>query len=94
MASMVTKSEKSFIPRNVPKSWVICILLGMFFLFIDLPIILLGVYLKLEIMITIGKMLFFIILFSGFPWAVIFFAHHIVGAYENIEEKDWKDQVW
>ncbi len=91
---MKTNNEKSFIPRDKPKSWVLGILAGLIALVVASPIMFLGAYFKYSIIKNLGITLF-VACWGTFAisW-LIFFIGMLGGKYKNIQEQDWSEQLW
>ena len=91
---MNNNSEKSFIPKDKPKSWVLFILGCLSGLLVAAPIAISGVTLKVQVIKTIGISLFIGFLVFG---AIMYFVYIISlakGRYKDIESRDWKEQIW
>ena len=89
------KSEKKpFFPKDKPKSWVMGISSGLVALLIAGPVTILGVYLELSIVKTIGTTIFILcwVIFAV-TWFV-FAIGMLSGKYRNLQEKEWGEQIW
>jgi hypothetical protein len=88
------KNKKPFIPKDKPKSWVIFTLACLSGLLVAGPILIGGNILKIKAISTIGMALFILCWsVAAIVW-VIYITHFLAGHYKQIEERDWKDQIW
>ena len=90
----ITKSNKQFIPRDKPKSWIIFICSGLVCLLVASPIAIGGSVLKIKFLQMTGIFLFDLCWSTMAVMFVVGIINRIIGRWKNIEEKDWKDQVW
>jgi hypothetical protein len=85
--------QKPFIPRDKPKSWVVGILAGLVGLcvgFVAVAAVMLGLNWLKQIAVAV----FFLCgLVFGVTW-LVFISGLLSGRYRNIQEKQWKEQLW
>lgn len=86
--------EKPFIPRNKPKSWVVFILSCLFGLLVAGPIAILGASLAISSVKSLGVSLFMISWTIGMGSWLVFTFGLASGKYKNIQEAEWREQVW
>ena len=91
---MSTHPKKPFIPRDKPKSWIIFICAGLIGLLVAGPIAIGGSILEIRLLGMIGVFLFFLCWAAMAVMFVVGFISKIFGHWKDLQEKDWKDQVW
>jgi len=90
----MNKNKKSFFPKDKPKSWVIAVSSALMGLLVAGPIMFLGIYTEVKLVKTIGTIMFVLC------WAVfaitscVCAAGMLTGKYRNLQEKEWKEQLW
>ena len=94
MNIMNKKHKKPFIPRDLPKSAIVLIIVSLTALLIAGPMMFGGIYLELNWLLQIGRTLFTLCVFTFFLMFVIFNINRSKGKHQNIRECDWKNQVW
>lgn len=85
---------KCIIPRNKPKSLIICIVAGVVGLFVAGPAVYAGTLLGCQPQVLFGR--FLLMACAGIfalMWSV-FMAGSVTGKYEELEAKDWNHQKW
>lgn len=90
----MNKSKKSFIPRDKPKTWVICVSSSLIALLVTAPTILAGVYLGSDFLKGVGVAGFLLCWATLAVSGVVFACRMLTGKYRNIEPREWKDQIW
>jgi len=84
---------RAFIPRNKPRSWVIGVLSSLFGSGSGL-IAFVAAHTDLLLVKWISSTLFLLCwLVFAVSW-IICFVGSITGRYHDIEDRDWKEQVW
>lgn len=87
-------SMKSIIPRNKPKSLVLCIIAGAVGLFVAGPAVYAGTLFGCQLQAVLGR--FLLAACAGtfaFMWS-LFMAGSVTGKYEKLEAQDWTHQKW
>ena len=86
--------EKTFIPKNKPKSWVIGVIAILIGLLLASPIMAIGAIYKIEIIKNIGIFIFLVCWgIAAIMWFLFIFGL-LTGKYRNIELKEWSQQSW
>ncbi len=86
--------KKSFIPQNKPKSWVVGVVAILIALLLASPIAVIGAVYKIEIIKSIGTVIFLACWgVAAIMWFVFIFGL-LTGKYRNIELKEWSQQSW
>ena len=87
------KITKPFIPRDKPKSWVIGILGVLIGLGGGLTGFI-GAGMKIAPLYYLGISVFVVCWIAAFPSMLFFVFRNFSGRYRNLEERNWKDQLW
>ena len=90
----MAKHKKPFIPRDKPKSYVLCALSSLVMLFIATPLAALGIYNEITVLLWTGAIVFCM---AWVTFVIMMFVHTSnsdKGNYDNIKEKKWSEQVW
>lgn len=88
------KANKPFIPRDKPKSWIVFICTGLIAVLVAGPIAISGSILEIKSLKMTGVFLFMFCWVTMFVMFVVGMISRIMGKWKNIQEREWKDQVW
>ena len=88
------RKSKPFIPRKAPKSFVVTISAGLIGLLCGGPLIFGGYFLGLKVLLTFGELIFILCWVIAAANGIIFTFGLITGRYRDMQERDWKEQIW
>ena len=94
MTVIEMKEKKPFIPRDKPKSMVLVMISALGALLVAGPLALIGHLVEIDILFKLGWWLFLVCWFVLFIMILLNWLNALNGKYDNIEEKDWNEQVW
>ena len=78
----------------MPKSGIVIIIVSLIALLVAGPMMFGGLFIELNWLLQIGKILFTICVFIWLIMFVIFNVGHFKGKYKQMCENDWKNQIW
>lgn len=87
-------SDRVFIPRKKPKSWIVIIICGLVGVLIAGPLAVFGEVLQVEGFKRVGIFLFWGCWIVAVPMSFIYLYRLATGYYKGISDRDWKDQFW
>jgi len=91
---MANLNKIRLIPKDKPKSWVIMLLSCLKGLFVAIPVMLIGYYLKYETLLGVGMFIYAACWLIFAAMWIVYIIGSAKGKYYNVEERDWFDQVW
>lgn len=91
---MKENKNKSFIPKDKPRSWVTGVLASLIAVLVAGPIMFIGAYLQLNFIKSVGIIIFVLCWIAFFLSWLIFVFGLSRGKYQHLTEKPWSEQVW
>jgi hypothetical protein len=80
--------------RRLPKSFITAWAACFSALLVAAPIAVLGKLYEMPFLFKLGFALFFLCWLTGFLSIAFFGGNFLSGAYRDIQDKSWRDQVW
>ena len=91
---MARDSNKPFIPRDKPKSWVLFICAISTQLLVVTPLMILGDYLESDTIAVISMVLFVVCFVVAVVMLLVYMVGFLRGRYATLTEQNWGKQVW
>jgi hypothetical protein len=87
-------TERSFIPRNKPKSWVVSVIACLSCLLVGAPLIFLGSAIGWDWMVRVGFIIVVLSVVTTFGTTTVFLGGMATGKYKALEPRKWREQLW
>ena len=87
-------TRRSYLLRRKPKSWILIVASGLFGFLIGGPFLLAGRIYAIDSLQQVGMGLFRICWAIAVVMLCVYLWRLATGAYKNIDERDWNEQLW